>query len=319
MKTLPVLVIDMDNQAKLFTGVLARLVSGLEKTSSGHQAYEPDTSERISAVRITRDLHYHESWELKIPLRGRLHCRFENRNFDICQNSALLIAPKSIHYSTMPADIRHCALWLNFLFENGDVHLTLTQGCRSAHYVLSSDQKSELTTLLGQSANEFCGHIALVIVRARKQIGQNMATKWLSLLCSSFISAILSPSVSSSRHELVSRTIALLNNTFHDATITINRMARMLDISPKYLSCVFHRQTGVTPRQKLILIRLERAFRQLQTGRFTVKEVAAFTGWQNQFYFSNSFHRHYGVSPSQVPGSMNKVINPHISRADYRL
>ena len=35
-------------------------------------------------------------------------------------------------------------------------------------------------------------------------------------------------------------------------------------------------------------------------------EVAAFTGWQNQFYFSNSFRRHYGIAPSRVPIHMNK-------------
>ncbi|MBU0716085.1 MAG: AraC family transcriptional regulator [Verrucomicrobia bacterium] len=302
----------MDCQDKLFTGAFARLMSGLEKTRDGHQVYESDTSKHPATGDIfTRKLHCHESWELKVPLKGRLHCRFENRNVNLGKYSVLLIAPKSIHYATMPADIRHCAIWLNFLFENGDVHLVLTEGLRITHYLLSSDQKSELTTLLGQSANEFCGHISLVIGHEKKKNARQTADKWLSIFFSSMANAIALPSASSPQHKIVSQTIALLNNTFHDATMTINRMAKMLNVSPKYLSFVFNRQTGVTLRQKLIRIRLERALRLLQTGKFSVKEAAAFTGWQNQFYFSNSFRRHYGMAPSKVPICMNQTMVPH--------
>lgn len=297
----------MQNQNKLFIDILARLISDLEKIRAGHQIYKPDGMENANQEGGENEPHCHESWEMKIPLKGRLHCRFKDRNFDVQQNSVLLIAPKSIHYSTTPADIRHCALWLNFLFENGDVHLTLVKGRSLAHYFLSSDQKSELTSLLGHAPNEFCEHVALVLARANSHDGQKMTTQWLSLLFSSLVNAIAAPPVSSPQHEIVSRTIALLHNTSHDATMTVKRMAKMLNVSPKYLSSVFHKITGITPRQKLIRIRLERAFRQLQTGRFSVKEIATFTGWQNQFYFSNSFRRHYGIAPSQVPASMNKA------------
>lgn len=300
--------LPMQGQNKLFIDALARLVLGVENKKGRHQIDKSDRTQNVNPDRKEDDPHCHESWELKIPLRGRLHCRFDDRNIDVQQNSVLLIAPKSIHYSTTPADIRHCAVWLNCLFENGDVQLALMKGQSTAYYVLSSDQKSELTTLLGQPANEFCGHIASVINHACKQAGQQMATKWLALLFSSFISAILLPPVSSPWHELVSRTIALMNNASRDATMTVRRMAEILNVSPKYLSVVFHRMTGVTPRQKLIRIRLERAFRQLQTGNYSVKEVAAFTGWQNQFYFSNSFRRHYGMAPSKVPIRMKTIL-----------
>ena len=305
----------MQNRNKLFIDVLSHLVSGLEKSRTCHQIYNPDETGNASSDRKEGEPHYHESWELKIPLKGRLHCRFDDRNFDIQQNSILLITPKSIHYSTNPADIRYCAAWLNFLFENGDVHLMLMEGLRLAHYVLSSGQKSELTALLGQPANEFCEHIALVIARADEKAAQQMAGKWFSIFFLSVKNAIASPPASSPQHEIVSRTIALMNNMSHDTTMTVRRMAEILNVSPKYLSSVFHRLTGVTLRQKLIRIRLERAFRQLQTGKFSVKEVAAFTGWQNQFYFSNSFRRHYGMAPSKVPGRINKTISPRLSAA----
>lgn len=297
----------MRNQNKLFTDILARLISRLEKTKPGHQIYKPDASGRVNPEVKEYDPHYHDSWELKIPLQGRLHCRFDDQNFDIRQNSALLIAPQTTHYSTLPVDMRHCPVWLNFLFENGDVHLALTKGRRLAHYVLSSDQKSELTALLGHAPNALCENIALALARANKPVAQKMANNWLCLLLAALINAIALPRVSSPQHEIVSRTIALLNNTSYDATITVKRVAKMLNISPKYLSAVFHRLTGVTPRQKLIRIRLERAFRQLQTGKFSVKEVAAFTGWKNQFYFSNSFRRHYGITPSRVPARVDRA------------
>jgi len=294
------------NQNKLFISALSRLVAGLERNGGRHQVYRPEKSESYpSGRRNAAGPHYHESWELKITVKGVVRCRFENQTFDLKNNSVLLVAPQAIHYETEPLDVRG-GLWLNCLFENGDVRLMLTEGRRIAHYFLSLDQKTELTDLLGRPANEFCEHAALVLGRTKDQSGHKMANAWLAIFFRSLLSALAAPPVSSPRHEIVSRAISVLNTMSDDPSLTVARMSKLLNISQKYLSVVFSRLTGVSPRQKLIRIRLERAYRQLQTGRFTVKEVAALTGWQNQFYFSNSFHRHYGMAPSQVPVRADK-------------
>lgn len=291
----------MDRQKiKLFADNLTRLVSGLEKANTYHQIYKPRTNERVHRNAVAREPHYHESWELKIPMQGTLRCRFEKQILDVKSHAVLLIAPRSIHYETAPSDLRRRAVLLNCVFENGDIHLMLMGGRRLTHYFFSSDQKSELTALLGQSANEFFEHIAWVLERVDRETSQKIAGKWLYLFFLLLLKAFVSAPVSSPKQEIVSRAIALLNNMFQDTALTVECMAKMLNISPKYLSAVFCRLTGIPLRQKLIRIRLENALRQLQTGRFTVKEVAAFTGWQNQFYFSNAFRRHYGISPSQV-------------------
>lgn len=297
-----------DNQKKLFIKALASLATGLNKDKGKHRIYKPDQNEYGSPEKKNDEPHYHESWELKIPAQGALRCRFARQCVDTKSCAAILIAPHTFHCKTTPADLRENTVWLNCLFENGDIRLMLTKGRRLTHYFFSSDQKSKLTSLLGKPADEFCEHIALMLESMGKQTGQEMAGKWLAIFFSALREAIGSPPLSSPQQEIVSRTIALLNNMSSDSTLTVARMARILNISPKYLSSVFHRLTGVSPRQKLIRIRLERAFRLLQTGRFSVKEVAALAGWQNQFYFSNSFRRHYGMAPSQVPARADEGL-----------
>lgn len=289
-----------DRQNKAFIKAFTRFLAGFGKEKGNHQTFRSEGNGRGRPDAGLKEMHYHESWELKIPLRGRMLCRMGKQSLELKTNSALLIAPQSIHYGTIPSDLAAGAEYLNFIFENGDIRLMLMQGRHVAHYFLSSDQKSELTLLLGRPANEFCEHIALVLEHAKEDTGRNMATQWLALFFSALANVISLPPDSSPAREIVSRAIALLNNMSGDAGLTVGRMARILNISPKYLSAVFRRLTGVSPRRKLIRIRLEHAFRRLQTGRFSVKEVAAMTGWQNQFYFSNSFRRHYGMSPSEV-------------------
>jgi len=294
----------MQRQINIFTGALAQIISALGSRALRHKTYDARNSPKPIQSRQGSGAHCHEAWELKIPLKGTLHCRFNELNLDVRQNAVLLIAPKSIHFSTNRTDIMRCSRWLNCLFENGDVHLALVKDRKAKaviHYVLSSGQKSELSIMLGTSPNEYCDHMAMVGSRAGSRTSQ-IANGWLYLLFASMLNVITRAASSSPQHELVTRTIALLNNMAHDSTLTMKRIAGILNVSPKYLSFVFCRLTGVSPRRKLIRIRLERAFRQLQTGKFTVKEVAAFTGWQNQFYFSNSFRRHFGIMPSMVNG-----------------
>jgi transcriptional regulator GlxA family with amidase domain len=46
------------------------------------------------------------------------------------------------------------------------------------------------------------------------------------------------------------------------------------------------------------MVRLKRAKKLLQDSNMTVKEVASITGWDNQFYFSNSYFKEFGCRPS---------------------
>src|ERR1035437_6487739 len=174
-------------QRKLLVKALSRLIAGLEHNNSDHQIYRSQKGKCALSKMNEAELHYHESWEIKIPIKGSLHCRLAEQAFDLKETTALLIAPQVIPPSTMPLDARRCGAWLSLLFERGDARLMLTWGRRKVLYFLSSDQKSELTLLLGRPADDFCDHIAQVLARTGEKTRKMLANKWMAILFGSLI------------------------------------------------------------------------------------------------------------------------------------
>jgi len=79
----------------------------------------------------------------------------------------------------------------------------------------------------------------------------------------------------------------------------VSDIVRFAGVSPQYLSSPFIRTTGRTTRQNLIAIRLNHARELLEDPRYLVKDVAVFTGWRSQFYFSNSYRKAFGIPPQK--------------------
>lgn len=93
------------------------------------------------------------------------------------------------------------------------------------------------------------------------------------------------------------RTIRYLETHFRER-LTIPVIARALGMSPSTLSHRFREESGETIIKALQRIRLEQSIPDLLRG-LPLKEIAPATGFQNEFYYSKVFRRHYGVPPSE--------------------
>lgn len=81
--------------------------------------------------------------------------------------------------------------------------------------------------------------------------------------------------------------------------ITLNNLAQTYFLSPTNLSRIFKEETGDSPINYLIKIRLEQAKLLLDTETDrTIKEISKLIGYDDALYFSKLFKKHFGQSPS---------------------
>ncbi|PKM86145.1 MAG: hypothetical protein CVU87_13045 [Firmicutes bacterium HGW-Firmicutes-12] len=80
--------------------------------------------------------------------------------------------------------------------------------------------------------------------------------------------------------------------------ISLDELSRIANLSPYHLIRVFKKQTGKTPVEYLIDIKIENAKRMILEGK-NITEVCYLSGFNNQSYFSSVFKRKVSMTPSQ--------------------
>lgn len=89
--------------------------------------------------------------------------------------------------------------------------------------------------------------------------------------------------------------------------VDLASLAASAGLSAAYFARLFKQQTGLSVKAYAAQHRMLRARRLLAEGRLSVKEVAHELGFDDPFYFSRLFTRHFGVSPSAFRSSRQMI------------
>jgi AraC family transcriptional regulator len=85
-----------------------------------------------------------------------------------------------------------------------------------------------------------------------------------------------------------------------DRDLSIEQIARIINISPTYFASLFKRATGTSPHQYVIEQRVERAKLLLLKTDLAIADIALQVGFSSQSHLTQQFKRLTGVTPKQV-------------------
>lgn len=84
-----------------------------------------------------------------------------------------------------------------------------------------------------------------------------------------------------------------------DPSLSISQIAGTLGLSEGHLSHLFKKETGITVGAYLTRCRIQKAMGLLRQGKMKVYEVAESCGYRDITYFSGTFKKMTGMSPSE--------------------
>lgn len=87
---------------------------------------------------------------------------------------------------------------------------------------------------------------------------------------------------------------------FCDASLDVGAVCAVCFVSPSSLQRAFLQQFGITPKQYVIRLRMNRALQLLSETDASVREIANACGFADEKYFSRAFKNRYGYPPSQL-------------------
>lgn len=138
----------------------------------------------------------------------------------------------------------------------------------------------------------------------------------------------------SKAHINVQRAIEFINRNYDNPLLDNDTVAAAIGISSKYLSQIFHAESGISVHKYLTQVRIEAAQKLAVLGTMNVTEIAYAVGYPSIHTFSKIFKKTTGVTPSEFlqanlkraediyikNDAMNrpkkKISGPHLSGAD---
>jgi AraC-like DNA-binding protein len=96
--------------------------------------------------------------------------------------------------------------------------------------------------------------------------------------------------------ERVQQAQLIIARRYHE-TIIVEKLARELHIGYSYFRQAFKAQTGLSPKQYQLQIRLQKAQDFLANTSRSVDEIAEILGFNTAYHLSSQFKKHVGLAP----------------------
>lgn len=100
-------------------------------------------------------------------------------------------------------------------------------------------------------------------------------------------------------------TINYMNQNFGDK-ITIQSLSKLANMSESNFNRIFKKETGISPIEYLINVRIKKAKKFLREKTNTITEISMNCGFYSISHFSSCFMKQLGMSPSDYQNLFNK-------------
>ncbi|RED61780.1 helix-turn-helix domain-containing protein [Cohnella lupini] len=100
------------------------------------------------------------------------------------------------------------------------------------------------------------------------------------------------------REQDLERAVRFMNERL-TGTLKLSDIAQHAGISKQHLIYLFNQETGMPPIEYFLRLKMQKAGQLLSLTGMTVKEIAAYVGNSDPYYFSRLFKKIMGMSPTE--------------------
>ncbi len=245
--------------------------------------------------------HYHDFLEMSIILNGTVSYNIEGEILSVKEGDLLIFNPGVHHFEFGAVSEKNTQLHIGFrnFFIDGFPRNTfpITDSFIRLHKyhdeILSISQgiiHEERQKLPGYEIILKSFFMSLIILILR---GISPEKTESPRECLSF--------ESKEKQQIVNTIITYMEDNYMQ-DISLAKLSKNMYLSSAYISKIFKEETGDSPINYLIHLRLSQAKKLLQSGQNSVKSVAKEVGYEDVYHFSKLFKKHHGYPPSQIIG-----------------
>lgn len=247
-----------------------------------------------TSPRYQMPLHWHLEYELILVMSGSFELSLDGKTFVMNEGDCAWIGDGIVHGGIPKNCIYECVV-----FDLGTLLHDTPVCSRSAAEFMADENGYTGVYRKGSLQAELSDKIFEAMEKEQK--GYEWTTVGLMWqLMGSFISTKTQPSALSKNRSKILRLKNVLTyiRDNYDNAATLNELADVAGMTPKYFCRAFAQMTGKTPIEYLNYYRIEKAGEQLILTDDSVTDIALNCGFNDMSYFSKTFSKYKGASPT---------------------
>lgn len=251
--------------------------------------------------------HCHEHLEISVVTKGYGTYYIDGKEYPLKAGDLVILNPGTYHKSmvTCPdyctteyyigfTDIHIRDLPPNTLpLPNGNVVVSMKDGMRQEIYRLCSFMGKEFKTCRPGRyfmLKSYLIQLILLLLRDQQEAKEEPDGCIFE---------------SPNKKYVVKQMIRYFNEHYHEK-ISLDQIAKNMYLSTFYLSKIFKAETGDTPINYLIELRMEKARDLMESSPdLSIQTVASMVGYEDAYHFSKLFKKHFGTAPSKYRAAGN--------------
>lgn len=259
-----------------------------------------------ASPRYQMPLHWHLEYELILIMEGSFELSLDGKSFMLEKGDCAWIGDGVIHGGEPHGCVYECVV-----FDLGTL-LHDTPVCAGIAAEFLADENGN-TEIFKKSSKQALLADKIFEAMEKEQKGYEWETVGLMWqLMGSLIGLKQKPlTVSRNRNKILRlKNVLTYIKDNYENQISLNELAGVAGMAPRYFCRAFSAMTGKTPIEYLNYYRVEQAGEQLLLTEDTVTEIALNCGFNDMSYFSKTFAKHKGCSPSAYRKNQTFMFRP---------
>ena len=238
----------------------------------------------------------HDFWEFTYVDSGEMYNVVDGERFKLTQGEMMLFAPKQFHSQYSDEDATVCYVTIGFQMENDDIELF-----KDEIFMADGEVKALIKKILSERESEKIYANDLILCYLKEIIISLARTKRLE----SVIKKAFTPVKRNIESNIVESARKFIRQNL-SKRIGVPDVAESIPISGGYLSALFKKNMGITLNSYITDEKMNAAKAYIREGRFTFTQISNMVGYNNVHYFSSSFKKHFGVTPTEYANLINQ-------------
>ena len=233
----------------------------------------------------------HPALELTYVDQGTIHSVADGQDLVLKQGDMVLYGPNQWHMQYADMDVAPRFVTISFDLEGGNPDALLNRvicppqlGITLIQQILREQERMDAYSMDMISAQ--LTQLLLNLMRHQEPVAKVAASNSLN-----------------SENEIIRRAQQFIGSHIREK-LSVPYVARMVDVSPSYLTALFHKNLQISPGEYIRRIKTQESKQMIREGNMNFTEIAAALQYSTVHHFSRQFKDKFGITPTEYAKSV---------------